>query len=363
MKPAAIVLAMCASVVAGVSLVPHRHRLAPPTRAGMLVWRARVLAVACAGGLLAATRCLWTDPDRSSAAFTLLTGLVAYGHISGALLFSRKKVVARVPVGISPVGAALFGAVSVATAFALFSVAVQQQAAFMALTGLTMWHIVENEAALQDAYRKQLRLSPLPRSADRHAMIVGFTLVVTWALAAALAPGEVFGGSPSRSVAPAVGWWALRIGLGACALWLMRSLRERRRFAIGALFVVFAVAGPTDLSSVVPFAGLYAFVSMYHYAVWFFFLLDQGASMGAPAGGRGRVGLRVVGVHVTWLVLVPVLFVVPQLQLVRGRIAAPGIFLFWSLIHVAHTAWLRGISSARTIEREESVARDVLRDS
>ncbi len=244
--------------------------------------RNRLLAVGC--GLLSAS--LMSAPH----GLLLVAVPLGYGHLFGAWLFARRR--ARL-IGLDTA----FAAVSLLTLLCAYTWALQVEALrFFVLVPMLLlsgWHIAENDLALGRADREQMRLGPIPRDARRHTSALGVTAL---------------------------------LGLGALAT------------PDGAFYLqlYFGVAPPFVLTTLPELATA---VLMYHAASFVLFSLERARRM--PPTAARRLRWRLFQVHA--LPLAANAFLYCALPSLHSYLAAPTLYLFFSVLHALHTAALRGV--------------------
>jgi hypothetical protein len=224
------------------------------------------------------------DPvRRSELSYAFVTAL-GYGHLLGAVVFSR--------AGRPPAGwiAECLRASALVTLFALYSrlLAVWPRA-WILLLGLSVWHTAENDLCLSRAYSSGavgagLRLPPLP--------------------------------SRLRDHAPAVVLAVLLLALSIAA--------AERSDVLAEIFVA---------------------STLYHLVSWLLFLADRSRAFrrGGRADEARRLERRLVGVHAPGLALSLLLAPFPgePAASLHDLLFAPGAYLFWAALHVLQTARVR----------------------
>jgi len=264
--------------------------------------RNRALALAIVVAFLGLLRWLAADAEERVAWLYLVALPLGYGHLIGAALFSRSRT--RRPN--APVGSRLLSSAfvvsTVLTLLAIYTWAlhVRRLQAFVLIPMLLLsaWHIVENDLALGRAYRNVLRLGPVTRALRHHGIALALTGVVGFA---ALSTRE----GASFSYALFEGWMAPR------QTWL--SLDE-----------------------------LAAGVLLYHAVSWLLFFEDRARALRPRAAiEAGRLRRRVLALHAAPLALNAALYL--WLPAVHFYVAAPSLYLFWSVLHALHTAAVRGL--------------------
>jgi hypothetical protein len=264
------------------------------------VWRNRTVSAAAAAALLALLRAFAPEADAREAALSLLALPLGYGHLLGSLWFARRRL-ARLLPGSPPRGAvAALALVSLANLLALYGMALRRPALSPWVLGglflVSLWHIVENDLALARARRAATSLGALahrPRDAARALLVSG--------------------------------------GLGVAAL----ATPE------GAAHVVWPGAAPLPRA---PFAleELASAVLLYHAFSWLGFSWER-ARVDARAGRRLRRDL--VLVHALPCIGGALLYFLAPAA--HAAIAAPGLYLFFSVLHAFQTAVVRAARTPR----------------
>jgi hypothetical protein len=222
---------------------------------------------------------------------TLVALPIGYGHLLGGWLSARK----RMPLGGLE---AAFAFVSVLTLLCAYTWALHvEELRFSVLVPMLLisgWHIVENDLALRRASRDETRLQPISRSGRQHAG----ALAVTGLL----------------------GLLALATPDGAFYLDLS-----------------FGVAPPFQLTTL---PILVTAVLMYHAISFVLFSLDRAKGM-EPVDAR-RVRRRLFWIHALPLAGNACLYL--ALPRVHFTVAAPTLYLFFSVLHAFQTAAVRGLA-------------------
>ena len=165
---------------------------------------------------------------------------------------------------------------------------------------VSAWHIAENDVALSRAYREGLRLGAVPQAARHHLL--------------------------------AAGWTA---GVGALALSTPSGAQV-------ALLHFGRVVVPTQ--AVFSIDELATAVLLYHAVSWLVFFEDRARAL--PAAAARQLRGRLLAIHAAPLCLNGALYL--GLPSVHFDVAAPTLYLFWSVLHAVQTAYVRGLEpSAR----------------
>jgi hypothetical protein len=259
------------------------------------VWRTRCLAAGIVGLSLALMELLAPQPIQRPEWLSLVALPIGYGHLLGAVLFSRSRRAAGPPSLL----ATAFGVVSLLSLLSGYTWALHtprlQMAVLAPMLLVSAWHIAENDLALGRAYRDELRLGSVPGSIRQHAL--------------------------------AASWTA---GLGGLALSTAAGV-QFSRLTFGAPLVPLQTAFTID--------ELATAVLLYHAVSWILFFEERGRAL--PAGAARRLRRRLFWLHAIPLALNAALYLwVPALHF---YVAAPTLYLFWSVLHAVQTAFVRGL--------------------
>lgn len=258
----------------------------------MSMARNRTCALASVALATLAARLL--APDLAAARYALfcIALPVGYGHLLGALWFSRHKMPSRA-LDLALLGSCLL------TALCAYAGALRGPAQFACLLLLlfaSVWHTAENDLQLGRAYRDGLRLGPLPRDARHHALALAGTLLVG-----------------STALATPDGFAFLKLHTGA------------------ALPVWFASLDDIAIA-----------VILYHEISWLLFFLDRARRL--PAAARRPLRWQLFGLHAFPVALGALCG--QWLPVIWSAALSLHLYLFWSAAHVLQTAWTRGIERA-----------------
>lgn len=295
--------------------------------------RIRWLSIVVVLAFLAVTHLLMPDPgERAELQYRLVITL-GWGHLLAAL--GRR--------GRSPRRAwrswvlALCGC---SWAFVVYAALLERWPGLVLIAlAISTWHTMENDRALARTPRG-LVLAPLPRQPREHLLPLGATAVVG-SLALGTSEGSAL---VAMGGAPAGVWWTL----------------ARAVALVGGLAVLVGPGGsrgvPTLLvaASLLPsgwwagwlrLADLFVLVTLHHLLTWLLLAWVQVVAWGrGGAGARARrLVRRLLLTHLPPMLLCSVLAAVPAAALdpVRTLVLAPGVYLFWSVLHVGQTAWSR----------------------
>ena len=304
-------------------------------------WSHRLLTSSLVASFLALAHALWPDAEARAENQYLFVITLGYGHLIGAAVFSRRRLRELAPVGVSPRLFGCFAAVGVANLFALYAwLSNVSVAFFLSLLSVSLWHIVENDLALESAYDRELALGALPRGLDRQLASFGITALLMAVGQASLTPADY---GPALAASPLVGAGRapMRIAAAACGLALFAT-RRRRGLAValaGASLVL-----PADLARSLPFGDFFSAVTLYHLVAFLVLFADRARRLPDRAARR-HLALRLGWVHLPPAALCVALLLAPgaRLAALRYAIFSPAIYLFWSVLHVGQTLAARGI--------------------
>lgn len=302
---------------------------------------------------LFATRAVWTDPiDRAQAQYLFVITL-GYGHLIGGAVFSRRRLESLAPAAAPRALVASFRLVSLATLFVGYGLLLNAwRSLLFALFAVSVWHIVENDLAVEGAYRHRLQLGPLPRDLGHHALAIGLTALVSALAQATLAHPDLAAALHGTVLGEARNG-PMRALAGAAGAFLIFRHRLQGRGASGAGLIAVACVLPGDLSrtSWPAFGDVFSAATLYHLVQWLVFFGDR-SKRGAPGGEANPTAIvwrRIAWVHAPPVALCALVLAVPFNG--SGPIAyavfSPAIYLFWSVLHVVQTAIVRGIEVCR----------------
>lgn len=300
----------------------------------------RTALAALALGSVVLAHAAWPR-DSLARAEALVVGVLAlgYGHLLGAAWLAWPRLRQAAPRHVpGPVFALWLGTGALAALAVYGWAAARAPWLPLALLALSVWHTVENDLALFD--RGGLpdaappRLAPGPRRALALAWTLAFGVLAT----ATPAWREGLGADASRLVG-----LILRAGaLGASAIAALRGTATLRLGAAVPAAVALLPAPPLAL------VDLFAASTLYHLYTWLGVL---GRRIGALRAARRRadarrLGTRVAAVHVLPATLCVALALAPEARWpeLRAWLLGPGLYLFWSALHVVQTAWTRPAS-------------------
>jgi len=317
------------------------------------VRRNRVLTTSGVAAFLIASRWLWPESQTRADHQYLFVITLGYGHLIGAAVFSRRRAVGLVPAGVGPRLFWGFVAVSVANLFFFYAwLSNLSGIFFLPLLGVSMWHIVENDLALQRAYRRGLALGALPRSLEEQLAALGVTALLLAFGQELLTPGAY---GPALSASPLVraGSAPMRIAAAACGLAFLATGRRR---GLGLALAAASLALPARIERWVSFGDFFSAVTLHHLVQFLVLSAERARALPDTAARRALVR-RLAWVHLPPAALCAVLLLVPgqRFAALRYAIFSPSIYLFWSVLHVVQTLATRGIERrparvAQTVE-------------
>lgn len=302
-------------------------------------WRNRLLSASLVAVFVAATRALLPDANARAEWQYLFTITLGYGHLLGASLFARGDRARRASPALRWLGRGLLASSALSLLGVYSSALGRAPALAIPLLTVSVWHTVENDLALERAYADRLRLGPLPRSVAHHGLAAGAALLV--ALLAGMTPEwRAYG-----SHAAGLGLDAARGACVLCGAVLLWSGRHAR--ASGVALTIGGLTVSEDAAAAVGLAGIFVATTLYHLVSWLVFFADRARALRAaqgPAAARAA-WRRVVVVHVAPAAVCAALLAsdVERLSGLRFLVFSPAVYLFWSVLHVAHTAWARGV--------------------
>lgn len=299
----------------------------------------RACAAIVTVGAMSACRALVPEPAARAAVVDLLIIPLAYGHLLGALAGSPS--LRRLPDEY-PTGPFLaFVGVSLCSLFALYSMILGPYL-LIAMATVAVWHVIENDLAL--ARSGSLTLGPIPGSLNRHVEALGI-LALAALVAASTSGGQQLALELADSTESIV--WAFRLlTLGAGIFLISRRCAARLGVCLvaGAMLPSTWIATHLELDDLVVAPLLYHSLSWLHYA--------GRRVRDRQARGQGAVARRSLRL-VTAVHLVPLLLIFAAVQRpddtwsgVYLAISSPAVFFFFSVLHVVHTAWVRGVERA-----------------
>jgi hypothetical protein len=229
--------------------------------------------------------------------------------------------------------------------FALYAALLERWPGWVVVAlAISTWHTVENDRALSRARTGGLALEPLPRSLPEHLQLLGATALL----------GLLVVGTRDGSALLAVGgvptdvWlMAARVVCFAAGL-ALRTLRASR--ALSWLLMVGALLPSAGWSGWLGLADLFVVVTLHHLLTWLLLALQRlrALARGEERAPAERLLRWLLLTHLPPMLLCGLLAVVssPALDPLRTLVLAPGVYLFWSVLHVGPTACARGLEAA-----------------
>ncbi|MEN8184243.1 MAG: hypothetical protein ABFS46_17085 [Myxococcota bacterium] len=298
----------------------------------------RVSVLVLVLGFLAATHALLPGGSpREELQYQVVIAL-GWGHLIGALPFRRLR--GRAPAEL------LLGVVTAAVLFALYAAAVGTWPGIVLVAlAVSTWHTFENEAALPRAYSSAMVPGPIPRHLAAHWLPLGASaLVGAWSLESAGGAELLAVSQLPIPLAPIARGTCVFAGLAA-----QLPPRSPLRSLTGGMLVAAASAPASWTAGWLGLADLFVLVTLHHLLAWLFFAVRRAerlARQGRRQAAR-KLWIRLLLAHglslgvCAGLVLVPA----PALDPARALVLAPGVYLFWSVLHVAQTALTRGLEA------------------
>jgi hypothetical protein len=268
------------------------------------VWRNRLTSIALVGLVLASVQWSADDRDQKLQWQYLIALGMAYGHIGGAALFSLPRYrLSSIPL-TDRLLIGSFSVVSVLVLLGIYASAIQvialQAPLLLAMLVVSLWHIIENDLELARAYRSGMQLGAIRFDRSSAPWVAGGLLFI--------------------------------IGIGLST----PSGAELSKFLFGRPLIPFVATVLDDFI---------VFIVFYHSVSWVVFLLDRARVRGIQQSGEhARVVRRLLWLHLGPLAPLVVLFV--WFQPIYLTVAAPGLYLFFSVLHTLHTGSIRGFTRA-----------------
>lgn len=307
-------------------------------------WRSRASTAACVCSFVVISRMLFPEPGSRAEFQYLFVITLGYGHLVGAAVFARRRMTLFVPAGISRrlVGATV--ALSVLDLFALYAWASHVSLSFfLPLLAISIWHIVENDLALQRRDADAVGVGPVPRSRDHHVAAIAVTsllLVIGQQLLGPISSGLLLAGPMAADVGNGI----LRVVTIACGLWLgARARGSLRGLGVATAAASLAVSAHGGLLEIVSFGDFFSAVTLYHLFQFVAHFVGRLRRVDDLRARRERIR-RLAWVHLAPVLLCVLLLLLPgeELAAVRYAVFSPAIYLFWSVLHVAQTVLARG---------------------
>ena len=323
------------------------------TRANRLAWRNRFVSLTCVGIYLGLIHAFVYDPVLREKINYGVVITLGYGHLVGAAFFSRKRMADKlmgttrsVAVHLQPIGLdfnrwspSLQHGVSSLCFVAFMSLLYISYlallrhipAAWLPMLAISIWHSIENNQCLKETYRAQIRLPALTNKTPDHLVSLGASsCVMAWSLIL-VQPDWV-----TASLAMRI------LGLLSGALLMTGDKRTPVQRWLGVLLIGAASLPPDWLFETMSlhFSDLFTASILYHLISWGVLSVEKSCRPETPI----RTKRDTVLIHLLPLSILISTYAWPQSwgSSIRSDFLAPASYLFWSVIHVAQTAWLRG---------------------
>ena len=271
--------------------------MSPPARNRAF---AAALVCACWSG----ARIFWPDDMMREERVYLCITALGYGHFIAAAVGSHRPTSAKALASARWL-ARSFVASGIASGLCLYTWLLQiGPIATLPFALALIWHVVENDRCLASAYRRPGALGPLARSRGDAPWLVSVALATLLALAL------------TQEIADEVGWspWA----------WQPQLI------------------------------DIYGIPVLYHLTSWLKLAVDRANA--ASSHDRIQRYARLSAAHGPPLVIgLLVASERPEVELFRLFLFSPGIYLYWSALHVLQTAIVRK-RSARAREKRLEIA-------
>ncbi|NNL86837.1 MAG: hypothetical protein HKP27_14340 [Myxococcales bacterium] len=288
--------------------------------------RNRFAAAVISSAIVAGVGLAHADPERADALLYDIVFALGYGHLGAAAW----RATVRRGMPLASWRAVLLLA-ALLDGFVIYALALRA-APFLGLGLLfvSTWHSIENDRELPSLYRRgalpALRWALGPLAADAAwfavALCAFHSAGAVEALGVASWPG---------SRAPVAG---VQVFGGLCLV--IARLHGGIGTKGGALAVV-ALALAPRIGAELRFAEAFALVTLYHIASWAIFVGERAF---ARTGFSG-IAARAIAPHAVPLVILGALVVLPAAEPWRALLFSPGIYLFWTSLHVIHSAHQR----------------------
>lgn len=255
--------------------------------------RYRVATLAIVVGALLSLRAVFPEPTTRHSAQAALTLTLGYGHVLGAFVFGRRKLIARLPDRVPKWLSAGTLVAGLAALLSLLPAALPREATgpyafcfFLATQLLNDWHTLENDWLLARSYENGMELGPVSRRWTTH-------------------------------------WKVTRSTLGLLAL------------TAGVAFA------PAAQSLPVAFADVFSAAVLYHIVGFLLHFADRAVAERCPS-----LGLQVLAAHLPPALLSLVLLLPGPtwLEGLRAVYLNASLFLFLNGVHVVQTVATRGLA-------------------
>lgn len=328
------------------------------TGAKALAWRNRVVSLGIVGLYLGLVHVLVDDSLLRAKINYGVVITLGYGHLVGAAYFARKRLAKKL-VGptrylVAHTGRAgvrlarsspstqhftwfliFMGAMGLAYAGYL-ALLTQSPGFWLPMLAISIWHSVENSQSLEGAYRSQLQMPALARDPETHLIALGGSVcVLGWAIILV---------QPKFATVTLT----MQILTLSCGAFLLISRQERPGTQWLGLALIAAGSLPPHWFSTkggVEFADLFTASILYHLINWGVLSIEKSLRSDAPVHMKRDMAV----IHLLPLGILLSTYAWPTSwgSSLRADFFAPATYLFWSVIHVLQTAWLRGRSDPR----------------
>jgi hypothetical protein len=328
------------------------------TGAKALAWRNRILSLAIVGLYIGLVHVLVDDPLLRARINYGVVITLGYGHLVGAAYFARKrllkKLVRPTRYVVAHTGRAgvrlarssqttqhfawfLFFMVASGLAYAGYSALLTRSPGFwLPMLAISIWHTVENSQGLEGAYRSQLQMPALTRDPKSHLIALGGSVcLLGWAIILL---------QPKFETATLT----MRILTLSCGAFLLIDRQERPATKWAGLALIAAGSLPPHwffTSGEVEFSDLFTVSILYHLISWGTLSIEKSRRSDAPIHMKRDMAV----IHLLPLGILLSTYAWPASlgSSLRADFFAPATYLFWSVVHVLQTAWLRGRSEPR----------------
>lgn len=288
--------------------------------------RNRISAAAMSLAIVASISLRVSDPERADALLYDLVFALGYGHLGAAAW--RSTAIRGMSLTSWRTVLSLFVLID---AFVIYAFAVRAAPVLaLGLLFVSTWHSIENDRGLPHLYRDgkmpKLHGSVGHMSVDAAWFAVAVCMFHAAGAVDALGVATWPGSRTPTVVVQAVGGLCLAVAM------LRRAVGPRGGAACAAALVAAPLVGEE-----LRFAEAFALVTLYHIASWAVFVGERAF---AKNGLVALVGRAVVP-HAAPLAILGALLLLPGADPWRRLMLSPGIYLFWSSLHVLYSAQQR----------------------
>ncbi|MEE3328298.1 MAG: hypothetical protein VX252_13250 [Myxococcota bacterium] len=342
-------------------------------REGKLAWRNRIVSLGSVGLYLGVVHAVVDDPTMRAQFNYGVVITLGYGHLVGAAFFSRKRFIDRLsgptrylaahtgragvrfadsPPAVQRVAWSLLSMGTVALVYAGYLTLLKQSpGAWLPMLAISIWHTVENSENLEGFYRTKRQLTSRGDKPKSHLVSLGASVcLMAWGLILIRPDWTAFALS-------------MRILTLICGATLLVDPRQPNgRKWLGLILIGAGSLPPHWLltRSGIDFSDLFAASILYHLVSWGVLSLEKSFRSDAP--DHMKRDMAVIHLLPLGMILGTFAWPAPWGSAIRADFIAPTSYLFWSVIHVLQTAWLRGHSpSQRRLFRRPSLNRKTAR--